>query len=229
MHEKKPMKQKLYGSIPHLPESRMGPADHHCSEGQARIATDIVRDYHDTVIVQEKLDGSNCGVCRLNGDIIPLTRAGYVANSSKYEMHHKFYDWVMANKNRFEFLNEGERLVGEWLYKAHGTKYNLNHEPFVVFDLIDSNNNRIRYLNLIKKIYKFDFTPPYLVNYGKAISVKEVMKRLGNYGKHGAEDYVEGAVWRVERKNKVDFLVKYVRPEKIDGLYIKDDILNKFK
>lgn len=37
------------------------------------------RDRHDLVIVQEKLDGSNVGIARLNGEILALTRAGYLA------------------------------------------------------------------------------------------------------------------------------------------------------
>jgi hypothetical protein len=37
---------------------------------------------------------------------------------------------------------------------------------------------------------------------------------------HGAIDPVEGVVYRCERKGKVDFLGKYVRPEKTDGYYL---------
>ena len=49
---------------------------------------------------------------------------------------------------------------------------------------------------------------------------------------HGALDTVEGAVWRVERNELinpgkgserrwvVDYLVKYVRPDKVDGCYL---------
>lgn len=33
----KPLGHKAYGSIPHLPTSRLGPGDHHVTEGQARI------------------------------------------------------------------------------------------------------------------------------------------------------------------------------------------------
>jgi len=44
---------------------------------------------------------------------------------------------------------------------------------------------------------------------------------LGEYGHHGALDPVEGAVWRVERNGKVDFLAKYVRPNKQDGKYFE--------
>ena len=43
----KPLGGKAYGSIPHLIGSRVGPGDHHCHEGQARIATEKVRDKHD--------------------------------------------------------------------------------------------------------------------------------------------------------------------------------------
>ena len=58
------------------------------------------------------------------------------------------------------------------------------------------------------------------------------MKRLNEFGFHGALDPVEGAVWRVERdkatgkggqkKRVVDFLVKYVRSDKIDGRYLPE-------
>lgn len=43
----KPLGQKAYGSIPHLPGSRLGPGDHHCHEGQAKIATEKARDKHE--------------------------------------------------------------------------------------------------------------------------------------------------------------------------------------
>lgn len=43
----KPLKVKGYGSIPHLPNSRMGTGDHHCDPGQAEIATARLRDHRD--------------------------------------------------------------------------------------------------------------------------------------------------------------------------------------
>jgi len=64
--------------------------------------------------VQEKLDGSNVGVAKLNNQIIPLTRAGYRADTSPYTQHHKFAKWVLkpVNYKRFDLvLNNNERLV----------------------------------------------------------------------------------------------------------------------
>src|ERR1035437_22566 len=133
----KPLGRKAYGSIAHLPGSRMGPADHHCHEGQSVICTEKARDRHDTIIVQEKLDGSCVSVAKIHGMIIALGRSGYTAESSPFEQHRLFDSWVRRNLPRFDAaLNDDERIVGEWLAQAHGTRYNLTHEPFVAFDVM---------------------------------------------------------------------------------------------
>lgn len=226
---KKPLGRKSYGSIGHLPNSRLGPADHKITEGQERIATRKKRDKHDVIIVQEKLDGSNVGIALKDGNIIPLVRAGYIASTSPFDMHHKFHDWVNRNENRFRsILKEGERVCGEWLIQAHGTIYDLPHEPLVVFDIIDSKNDRMIYHDFNERINGV-FVQPKLISVGDPIGVESVLEALGDYGFHGAEEKIEGAVWRVERKNKVDYLCKYVRPDKIDGKYLDEDIMNTYK
>ncbi len=98
----KPLGHRNNGSIPHLPDSRMGPSDRHCEVGQARIATEKARDQLDEIFVQEKLDGSNVGVARLGDEIVPLGRAGYTAASSDFEHHQLFHDWAIANTGRFK-------------------------------------------------------------------------------------------------------------------------------
>ena len=224
---KRPLDRKNYGSIPHLPQSRKG-SDKRISEGQARIATEKARDSNDEIIVQEKLDGSNVGIARKDGQIIPLSRAGYRAETSPYEQHHEFANWVLQPNNwkRFtELLNEGERLVGEWLMQAHGTRYNLQHEPFVAFDLM-AGSKRFIYDKLVDRTKPFDVVLPYLIHKGSPISVEKALGKLGRKGFHGADDFAEGAIWRVERDGEVDFLAKYVRPEKKDGVYLDKSIFN---
>jgi ATP-dependent RNA circularization protein (DNA/RNA ligase family) len=217
--------RKSYGSIPHLSGSKMGQVDKICEKGQENIATRKVRDYRDLIIVQEKVDGSNVGIAKVNGEIVPLSRAGYVANTSPYKQHHVFYHWVMENRDRFnEILKDGERLCGEWLLQVHGTHYNLIHEPFVAFDIIVE-TKKMDYHSFLLRVLKYDFTIPNLVHLGQPITVDRVMKRLEKSG-HGALEKPEGAVWRVEREGKVDFLIKYVRPDKIDGLYMKEEKWN---
>lgn len=219
---KKPLGTRAYGSIPHLPGSRLGSGDHHCEFGQARIATEKTRDKHDVVIVQEKLDGSNVAIAKINGVIYPLMRAGYTAISSPYEQHHKFHAWVMERESFFNyFLQNGERICGEWLAQAHGTIYNLHHDPFVAFDIFYG-KERLNYLDFSSRCGNDGIMVPYRVHTGDAISVESVMSILETSG-HGAADPVEGAVWRVERKGKLDFICKYVRHDKLDGKYLPEN------
>lgn len=221
MKEAKPLGIKSYGSIPHLPGSRLGLGDHHISEGQAIIATDKVRDKHDIIIVQEKLDGSCCAVAKLDGKILALGRSGYLAATSEYQVHHLFAKYVEENKDRFYcLLNEGERVVGEYLGMTVGTIYNLHHEPFVPFDIM---RGRYRYPYHIfeQRVSEMHFVVPNMVSHGAPISIEKAMQLLQISG-HGATDPVEGAIWRIERRGEVDFLTKYVRHDKEDGKYFPE-------
>ena len=219
----KPLGQKAYGSICHLPGSRLGPGDHKLNPGQARILTERPRDRHDVIVVQEKLDGSNVAVARVGGDLLPLTRAGYHARDSHFTQHHLFADWFLTSRDRFEFLAEGERVSGEWLAQAHGTRYRLPHEPFVAFDLIHG-QRRAPFAEFQERVGGAGLTLPHVVSVGPPVSVEAAMKALaslpGGNGAHGSHDPVEGAVWRVERRGEVDYLGKYVRPDKVDGKFL---------
>ncbi len=224
----KPLGGKSYGSIPHLPQSRLGPGDHCVTEGEARICTVRARDKRDLIVVQEKLDGSNVSAALHNGQIIALGRAGHLAQSSPYRQHQLFAYWVRLNEARFRaVLKEGERLCGEWLAQAHGTRYDLtNKEPFVAFDIIHGvgdKGKRLAYFQFFERAMAGDFTVPNLLSAGDPLSVEEAITRAeAGRHVHGSLDPVEGAVWRVERGDKVDFLAKYVRPTKVDGLYLPE-------
>jgi hypothetical protein len=232
---RKPLGHKSYGHIAHLPGSRMGPGDHKCHDGQMKIACDKLRDRHDRVIVQEKLDGSNVGVVLLGDEIVPITRAGYHAETSPYIMHHYFAAWVRENSKRFrESLLPGERMCGEWMLVAHGTKYDLPHEPFVAFDLMQKKHDRLHFDAFTERASAGKFTTPNVLSDGPPFTIEKAMWMLGQFGFHGALEQVEGAVWRVERSRLndpslgnaggrtpvVDFLVKYVLPGKEDGKYL---------
>jgi len=118
-------------------------------------------------------------------------------------------------------LNEGEALHGEWLAQAHGTIYDLGHEPFVAFDLTES-GERVSFDELKSRCDFYTVTTPHIISDGQPISTKRALKQLGDRGFHGACDPVEGAVWRVERRGEFDFLAKFVRHDKQDGKYLPD-------
>lgn len=217
--DRKPLNRKAYGSIGHLPNSRMGPADHAVHHGQQAICTERVRDLHDLVIVQEKLDGSCTAVAKLNSEILALGRRGYLARTSPFRMHHLFADWVEKRNDQFHYiLSDGEWIVGEWLAQAHGTIYCVNHyQAWMPFDLFRE-GQRVLYEEIITRL-DIHFYRPHTLHVGTAISVEEAMRRHEAW--HYPCDQTEGVVYRVERKGVVDFLAKWVRPEKVDGKYLE--------
>jgi hypothetical protein len=219
----KPLGRKAYGSIGHVHGSRLGPGDHHVHEGQsAMCTTKAPRDK--TVWVQTKLDGSCVAAALLDdGQLVALGRAGYLAETSTYEMHHMWARWVRANEDRFrQVLNPGERLVGEWLAQAHGTLYDLTHrEPFVAFDVM-TGDKRLTVADFYEGMiidrdgsYVFQ-CPDVLLG---PMTPEKAMEQLHSYG----ADQPEGVVYRVEGRKGVDFLAKWVRPDKTDGKYLMGD------
>lgn len=224
----KPIGRKNYGSIPHLIGSKLGPGDRHVHEGQHRICTEKVRDKHDTIIVQEKYDGSNVGIAKKGGKILALTRSGYLAHTSPYEQHHVFNAWVNQNRSLFDkLLNERERVVGEWLYQAHGLKYEIRGEqPFVAFDIFTESNNRLINDEFHYRI-KHRLPEPNLVwlsnepvATSKAIDI--LLNIIGPNHYFRSIGKPEGIIYRVERKGKVDFLAKYVRHDFEPGKYLPE-------
>lgn len=217
---KRPLGCKSYGRIPHLPGSRQSRDDIGLSGGQARILLEEARDDKDTIIVQQKLDGSNVGVAKIDGIIVPLVRAGYRAEASRWEQHHHFATWTHRNYALFDFLEEGERVCGEWLGQAVGTIYDLPHLPFAPFDIMRNRHERALYEELVDRVAE-RLPLPQLVSKGPPLSIEAALARL-DADAHGAKEEIEGAIWRVERDGEVDFVAKYVRHSKIDGKYLPE-------
>lgn len=216
----KPIGRKNYGSIGHLPNSRMGPSDSHVHEGQGRICTEKARDRHDRIIVTEKLDGSNVGIAKRDGVVLALGRAGYLADSSPFEMHHRFADWVAAHSTFWgEVLVDGERIIGEWLAQAHGTVYGAlpKSGPFAAFDLMRG-PDRAPHDEFIDRCQARGIEHVRVLHDGGPITVGQAMILHGP-GSYGADE-PEGVVYRVERRGEFDFMAKWVRPNKIDGKHL---------
>ncbi len=230
----KPLNQKNYGSIPHLSNSKLGTGDYFIHEGQEKILTEKKRDKHDNILVFEKYDGSNVGICRVDNNIYALTRSGYLANTSPYKQHHIFSDWVEKNKLSFiDILSSGERIVGEWMLQAHGLKYTITaNEPIVFFDLFRVNNKRILQKELNDLLYNKPFLTPRKLHEGEPVKVEKLISILNQKTRQIESDELpEGLIYRVERKDQVDFLAKWVRKDFSTGQYIQgedsDSIMNK--
>ena len=205
---------KNYGSIPHLSTSKLTQqADKKIHIGQEEILTKKTRDWKDLIIVTEKIDGSNVGVIKKDNKTFCITRKGYEAITSPFEQHVLFEKYVTMNYEKFQWLPEGWRIAGEWCIMAHGTLYDITDEsPFVAFDIFNSDNERIVYLEFIKLCVIHNIATVPLLHIGQPISIKNAIKLMGA-GHYGKPDKPEGFVYRIEREGKVDFLAKWVHSE----------------
>ena len=206
-----------YGKIPHLPNSKLGTGEHYITHGQSDILQKNAKGR--TVIVQRKYDGSNVGVIRQNDDIIALQRSGYPADSSPNLQHRQFAAWVKANEDAFRFaLMDGERICGEWLLWAHGTRMRLKSSPFIAFDIFAPNNKRIawsEFSRIASPIFDIAETLHF-----EPIRVDEIRAGVSRHYDLLDGDEHEGYVYRAENEGKFEFAAKYVAPTKVAGKYL---------
>lgn len=218
----------LFPKIPHLPGSRTGPSDAHV--GAARARAFVERSRADgsqvapprappTVVVEEKLDGSCVVVVRTADGVEAYGRDGKPASGSKNLGRRLFARWVTAHAGRFSsLLAPGERAAGEWLAIAHGTRYALPHEPFVLFDVLGE-GARLSRSALRRRGH--DFAVPCILHTGGPLPVDDALRLLGEAGHHGA-DAAEGLVYREERDDLCLSSCKLVRHGKVDGAWLAD-------
>ncbi|WNO10870.1 nucleotidyl transferase AbiEii/AbiGii toxin family protein [Teredinibacter sp. KSP-S5-2] len=208
---------KAYRTIQHIKGSRLGPSERSIDINKQHILTIETKQPSDKVVIQEKLDGSCVCAYRQGDDILALGRDGDLAYLSPNESRRLWANWVEKNTERFlALLQPGERAVGEWLAMAHGTRYKLHHEPFVLFDIFNQENREMEYLQMKNKANAQKFVTPKLIHIGAPCSLEKALAILDE-GHHGSEDAPEGLVWRLERSGKVLFKAKYVYPNKLDG------------
>jgi len=222
---------RLYASIPHLPGSRAA-ADKVLSAAQARRCLDASAARGDeTVIVQEKLDGSCVAVVRGEGGRLEARgREGRLAAESPNEGRRLFAAWLRENEARLEgVVRDDEVLVGEWLALVHGTRYELAHEPFVPFDLLRREKGypvRTPARELEARLADAGLPTPAVIHRGPPLPIDDAARLLGERGRHGALDPAEGVVYRVEKicrgRPVVVLVAKWVRPGKVDGAYLPE-------
>ncbi|MBX3228274.1 MAG: hypothetical protein KIT84_26370 [Labilithrix sp.] len=212
----------VYPSIPHLPGSRCA-EDRTVPPGVARRCVDPGGAVAGAeVIVQEKLDGSCVAVARRDGELVALGREGRPCAESGNEARRWFAAWVASERARFEpLVREGEVLAGEWLALVHGTRYALDHEPFVPFDLF-VDRKRVPVDVLTARLAGAGLEMPRVVHRGAPIAIADAVAKLGR-GLHGAIDPPEGLVYRVELRFDVLHVAKWVRPSKVDGSLLPEN------
>lgn len=100
-----------------------------------------------SVLVEEKLDGSQVGVASAGDGEVPIVRnknhilvKGYGRkNTNAKRQYAPLWNWVYEHADRFAALTEacGELcgVYGEWLYAEHTLRYNLAPDDFIAYQI----------------------------------------------------------------------------------------------
>lgn len=122
-----------YPRTPHVHGSRRQPGD----EDLDGVPLDSLQG--GSVVVEEKVDGANAGICFDQEGQLWLQSRGHFLTGGPRERHFAlFKSWAQAHRQSlFELLGSRYLMYGEWLYAKHTIFYDRLPHYFLEFDLWD--------------------------------------------------------------------------------------------
>lgn len=121
-----------YPRTPHLFGSRGTDDDKHMAE---RESLAFLAD--DSLIVEEKIDGTNVGIHFADGNLVLQCR-GHLITEGMHPQYDLFKQWAVVKQSVLcETLTDRYILFGEWVYAKHSVHYRSLSHYFFEFDIYD--------------------------------------------------------------------------------------------
>ncbi len=205
-----------YPRTPHLAGSEGTSDDKHlgCRDTE-RMLTD------DSLIVEEKLDGTNVGI-HFPNQRLALQCRGHEITAGMHPQYDLFKQWATTKRVTLEsMLEERYILYGEWMYARHSILYRALPHYFFEFDIFDKQTQT--FLDLATRLNMLDGTGIHtvpVVHQGR-INLESLEELIGpsQFDSHfenptsGRQDNImEGIYLRTEANGLVTARSKYVRP-----------------
>ena len=216
-----------YPRTPHLFGARGTPDDNHLSQADSLA---LIAD--PSLIVEEKLDGTNVGIHFTTAGRMVLQCRGHEVTAGLHPQYDLFKQWVNGIRPRLEtLLNTRYILFGEWLYAHHTVRYDALSHYFFEFDIYDKLEER--YLDLATRFVMLDETGIHTVPvlHQGALTEPELRQLLGpsrfastfdNPLTGRPDDVMEGLYVRTEADGFVTGRAKLVRPEFVEKLKLSE-------
>jgi len=165
-----------------------------------------------TLIVAEKLDGSNVGVFFEDGELRMQSR-GHVLGGHDHPSFDLFKRWGSVKRNMlWELLGEKYLMYGEWLYAVHTVKYTALPHYFMEFDILDRAAGRFLSTACRRELLAGTGIVSAPVLYEGVVGDMDELLGLVVKSLYG-DDTMEGLYIKHEDENEVRGRYKYVRPE----------------
>ena len=167
------------------------------------------------VYVEEKIDGSQCGIAFKGGKPIVYTKNRHLFQADKSVAFKGLWDWVWTNLDKVEKIPKGYRICGEWVRVQHYVKYDRLPDWFIAFDVLDERSgNLIPYKE--KQVLFEELEISYAPLIAEGIFSKDVIYELAQGSSiFSLTDTKEGIV---VKRNNIKMIGKLVNLEFIDGI-----------
>lgn len=212
-----------YPRTPHLFGSTGTPDDKHLGEAQSlRFIAD------ESLIVEEKLDGTNVGIHFAESGDLVLQCRGHLITEGMHPQYDLFKQWVAVKRHVLEQrLGQQFILFGEWVYARHSIHYRQLPHYFFEFDVFDK--QQATFLDLRQRMELLEGTGvetvPVLHTGALARSDLEGLigpsrfdSRFENPRTRQTDNLMEGLYLRIETEGAVSGRAKFVRPEFVEKI-----------
>lgn len=211
-----------YPRTPHLFGSKGTDDDKHLGdEESSRFLAD------ESLIVEEKIDGTNVGIHFSEGELILQCR-GHLITEGMHPQYDLFKQWAAVKRHVLEErLTQRFIMFGEWVYARHSVFYRELTHYFFEFDIYDKEAEA--FLDLEQRLALLERagieTVP--VVHSGALQRKDLESLIGpsqfdsqfeNPLTHKTDNLMEGLYLRTEADGVVTGRAKFVRPEFVEKI-----------
>lgn len=212
-----------YPRTPHLFGSRGADGDKHLGPKESE---EFIAD--PSLIVEEKLDGTNVGIHFASDGRMVLQCRGHEITEGMHPQYDLFKQWTAVKRPTLETMLENRYILyGEWLYAKHTVFYRELPHYFFEFDIYDKTAGR--FLDLESRLILLDGTGIETVPicHRGALSEDKIRLLIGpsaflaefdNPASGKKDELMEGLYLRTETGGYVSGRAKIVRPEFVEKI-----------
>ena len=212
-----------YPRTPHLFGSKGTDDDKHLGEAES---SDLIAD--ESLIVEEKIDGTNVGIHFSDDGEMLLQSRGHLITDGMHPQYDLFKQWTAVKRYVLEErLGRRFILFGEWVYARHSIFYRHLAHYFYEFDVYDKENEA--FVDLGHRLNLFEGSGIETVpvvhsgalkrsNLEALIGPSRFDSRFDNPTTKQTDSLMEGLYLRTEADGFVTGRAKLVRPEFVEKI-----------
>ena len=210
-----------YPRTPHLFGSKGTDDDKHLSEAESR---EFIAD--ESLIVEEKIDGTNVGIHFTSAGQMVLQCRGHLITQGMHPQYDLFKQWTAVKRGVIEERLENRYILfGEWVYARHSVHYRQLPHYFFEFDIYDKEEEAFLSLEKRRSLIVDTGIETVPVLHQGAIGKEELEGLIGpslfdslfeNPVTRRTDNLMEGLYLRNEAVGAVAGRAKFVRPEFVE-------------